>query len=220
MGLRRSLREMLLRRRMAVPAILVKPKERPLYEELNRLRPGALVVDLGANVGRTVRLFAGRGARVHAFEPNPDAFAVLARETAALPGVMLHEVAVGDADGEATLFRHHDYRAGDFDHLESSSLIAEKGNVDAASTINVAVCDVARIVTELGEPIDLMKIDVEGAEYAILRRLILSGAIERIARVAVETHADRIESLRAAHAEVEALITARGLAERIRFGWE
>jgi FkbM family methyltransferase len=205
---------------MTVPLLLVKPKERPLYDELNRLPPGALVVDLGANVGRTVQLFAGRGARVHAFEPNPDAFAVLARATAGLPRVTLHQAAVGDADGEARLFLHTDYRADDLDHLESSSLIADKGNVDAARSVTVPVRDVAGIVDALGEPVDFMKIDVEGAEYAILRRLILSGAIDRVARVAVETHADRIESLRPAHAEIEALIAAQGLAAKIRFGWE
>jgi FkbM family methyltransferase len=220
MGLRRTLREMLLRRRLPVPPLLVKAKERPLYEELNRLRPGAVVLDLGANVGRTVRLFAGRGARVEAYEPNPDAFAVLERATAGLPGVRLHPVAVGDADGEAQLYRHHDYRPEDFDHLESSSLIAEKGNVDAARAVTVPVRDVAQVVAEADAPVDLMKIDVEGAEYAILRRLILSGAIDRVARVAVETHADRIESLRPAHAEIESLIAERGLADKIRFGWE
>jgi len=220
MGLRRSLREALLRRRIRVPAILVKPKERPLYDEANRLRPGALVVDLGANVGRTVRLFAARGARVDAFEPSPDAFAMLVRATAGLPRVTLHRAAVGDADGEAQLFLHTGYRADDFDHLESSSLIADKGNVDAAHAVTVAVRDVAGVVAALGEPVDFMKIDVEGAEYAILRRLIESGAIDRVARVAVETHADRIESLRGAHAELEAMIAARGLAGKIRFGWE
>jgi FkbM family methyltransferase len=219
MGLRRALRDALLARRMTVPLALVRPKERPLYAELNRLRPGDLVIDLGANVGRTVRLFAQRGCVVQGYEPNPDAFARLRSAVGSMPHVTLVQAAVGEAPGTARLYLHRGYDAGS-DHLESSSLIVDKPNVDPDRFVDVPVLDAAEVVAAAPGRVAFMKIDVEGAEYGILHRLITSGATERIDRIAVETHADRIESLRAAHAEIEALIAARGLGAKIVFGWE
>jgi len=220
MGLKRTLREALLARGIAAPDFLVPPRQRPLHEELRRLRRGDVVVDLGANVGRTVALWAARGCIVHAFEPNPDAFARLLARTGGLPGVRLHQAAVGGAAGRARLFLHHGYQGDDEDHLESSSLVADKGNVDATRGVDVEVLDAADVLAAIPGPIAFVKIDVEGAEYDILRRLIGSEVLDRVARIAVETHADRIPSLQAAHAEIEALIAAGGLGDKIRFGWE
>lgn len=219
MGLKRALRQALLARRMTVPLALVRPRERPLYAELNRLNPGDLVMDLGANVGRTTRLFAQRGCVVRGYEPNPDAFARLRSAVGSMPDVTLFQAAVGEAAGTARLYLHRGYDANS-DHLESSSLIADKPNVDPDRSVDVTVLDAAEVVVAAPGRIAFMKIDVEGAEYGILRRLITSGAIDRIDRIAVETHEDRIESLRPAHAEIEALIAVRGLGAKIAFGWE
>ena len=75
-----------------------------------RVRPGAVCVDVGANVGVYVLQFArwsGPAGRVVAFEPNPEARRVLARHVG-LNGfaerVEVIEAAVGDARGEATLY--------------------------------------------------------------------------------------------------------------------
>lgn len=220
MGLRGYARHMILKSGFDVPAFLVRPKERMLYAELNRLKPGAVVLDLGASVGRTVELFAERGAVVHAVEPNPDAFALLRDRVGGRPNVVLYPVAVGDADGTARLYLHNDYVSESPSHLESSSVIAEKSNVDPERFYEVPVRDVAGLIAEIGVPIALVKVDVEGAEYRVLRRLIEAGCMDRIARVVVETHADRIESLRAAHDETAALIGAGGLWPKIAFGWE
>lgn len=219
MRLKRRLRGLLLRNGLPVPMWLVRPKERPLYAELNRLRPGDVVLDFGANVGRTVAAFADRGCTVFGYEPNPDAFAILSRKLAGRPGVHLENVAVGGADGAARLYLHKGYRRKDHGHLESSSLLADKANVDPDRFYDVRVRDAAALVTAHPK-VALIKIDVEGAEYGILQRLILSGAVERVARIAVETHEDRIASLREAHAETEALIASRGLGGKILFGWE
>jgi len=218
-GLKRRLRGLLLRNGLPVPALLVRPKKRPLYSELNRLRRGDVVLDFGANVGRTVKAFADRGCIVFGYEPNPDAFVVLSARVGRRRGVTLENVAVGEADGTARLYLHKGYRGGDHNHLESSSLLADKSNVDPDRFYDVPVRDAAALVARHPR-VALVKIDVEGAEYAILKRLILSGAIDRIDRIAVETHHDRIVSLRTAHAETEALIAARGLGGKILFGWE
>src|SRR3546814_19939216 len=52
---------------------------RDFLDAAKRLRPGDIAIDCGANVGRFTRPIAEGGATVHAFEPNPDAFAELSR---------------------------------------------------------------------------------------------------------------------------------------------
>lgn len=220
MGLRRAARRLLPLCGIGVPALLIRPKERLLYAEVARLSRGSVVLDFGANVGRTVEAFADRGATVHAYEPNPDAFALLTARTGNRTNVRLHNVAVGDHDGRLKLFLHRGYEGTNAAHLESSSFVAEKANVDPDRFYEVPVRDVIGIVAEIGRPIDLVKIDVEGAEYDILDRLLDWGAMKQIARIVVETHEDRIECLRERHAVTAARIVREGLAHRIQLEWE
>jgi FkbM family methyltransferase len=220
MGLKTAARRVLLRAGLPVPEAIVPRKQRLLYRELARLRRGAVVLDFGANVGRTVEAFADRGAAVHGYEPNPDAFVRLTARVGGRPGVRLHNVAVGDRDATVRLYLHRGYEGGNASHLESSSTLAEKGNVDPEAFYDVPQRDVAAIVAEVPGRIDLVKIDVEGGEYAILGRLLDAGLMARIGRVVVETHEDRIASLRPLHAAIEARIAAERLGERIQLEWE
>ncbi len=48
-------------------------------------RPVASAVEVGAGTGKATRAFASRGIRVAALEPDPEMYAVLQRETAAMP---------------------------------------------------------------------------------------------------------------------------------------
>lgn len=91
------------------------------------LEPGAVVLDIGANVGAFTLWALKRwpGCIVRAYEPNPEAFAGLLENTAGLEGVHLHQVAVcRDADegiqhlylgknnlGEASLWHGPEQRA-------------------------------------------------------------------------------------------------------------
>jgi len=73
---------------------------------------GDLAIDCGANVGNVTAALASRGAFVHAFEPNPDAFAVLAGRFRDSPSVVLHPQAVLDRAGRARLYLHVDAVTG------------------------------------------------------------------------------------------------------------
>jgi FkbM family methyltransferase len=53
-----------------------------------------------------------------------------------------------------------------------SSLIAEKRNVDETGGVQVRVIDLVAFIEKLGRPIKLLKVDIEGAEYALLNGLI------------------------------------------------
>src|SRR5262249_36986176 len=73
------------------------------------LSPGLTVLDVGANVGQSALLAAGRvgeAGTVHAFEPTPDVAAGLRRnvELNGFGNTVVNQLAVSDTAGEATLY--------------------------------------------------------------------------------------------------------------------
>jgi len=116
------------------------------------------IVDLGANVGMTVLywLHTYKNARVTAFEPHPVHVGRL-RANVALNGgvdrVDLHPTAAGTNPGHMALV----------DAGTSSTVVAPG---IATNAIPVVVEDV--FDTLLARPIDILKIDIEGAEFPIL----------------------------------------------------
>lgn len=187
--------------------------------EFHALGPGDIAIDCGANLGAITRILAANGAEVHAFEPNPDAFAVLERATAGMPNVHRHQQAVLDAPGQLKLHLHINYDRNPERFSSRSSLIAEKRNVDETRGVDVEVIDIVDFIAALDRPVKLLKIDVEGAEYAILHAMLDRGVIDRVEKVFVETHAHAIPSLRETDARLRARIAEAGLGGKIDLNW-
>ena len=148
------------------------------------LRPGMTVFDVGANVGETTFLFArfARPGMVHAFEPGADAFRRLAAVTQAaeLKNVIPSRVAVCDREGEAKLFVY------DQEHMSWNTLAdrpLENYGSDAKPVgeemVAAVTLDEYCTRTQVNQ-IDLLKLDVEGAELQCLigaRQLLQRKAI-------------------------------------------
>jgi len=125
-----------------------------------RVRPGMHVVDCGANLGYFTLIMAdlvGPGGRVDAFEPNPAIAAKLAKSmelNGFLDRTTVHEAALAQASGEALL--HVPPREPKNAYL---SPVAAR-----AADSSVAIKTLRLDEIESAETIDLIKIDVEGAE--------------------------------------------------------
>ncbi len=145
----------------------------PLFDQL--LAPLASVfkagtaVDVGGNIGNHTLFFAKHFRQVIAFEPNPVALAVL-RCNVALSNAE-HRVTVvpcGLSDKQETLT----FRQNQSGNLGGSGF-AFAGLAEAGQEIK---CDVRRgddILTSdmTGGKVDLIKLDIEGAEFAAMRGL-------------------------------------------------
>ncbi len=150
--------------------------------------PVAAIVDLGANIGVSVRFFALEHptARILAVEPDPRAFALLERNTIDLPQVTRVRAAAADHDGEMTLY------VGD--ELWSSSMTAH-GAAPTATTVPTRT--LASLLADWSDGGDgdgdgrarragrLLKIDIEGGEHAVLSQ---PGALEGVDTVLGEYH--------------------------------
>jgi len=130
-------------------------------------RAGSTVVDAGANIGSlTVPLAKAVGprGRVLAFEPLP-ANAERLRENVALNGlrnVEVGELALGEQDGTIAL------RLADDPALHSTVAVFQRRATGEALLVPVTTLD--RRWREAGAPdVSALKIDVEGAELAVLK---------------------------------------------------
>ena len=170
------------------------------------IRPGMTAVDVGANKGDYALMFArlvGPSGRVLAFEPDDRNLGWVRRSVRAngYRNVETFPYALADADGEA-LFNPG--RASGW-----GSLVASRSGVDAEHAVPVQTRRLDSVAAELGIPsIDVLKVDVEGAELGVLRgaRALLSAPGARTLLVAMDSD---VESDRA---EVQRLLAEFGYA--------
>jgi FkbM family methyltransferase len=128
------------------------------------LRPGMTVVDAGANIGEYTLVAARRvapGGSVHAFEPTPAVVDWLRRNVALndLHNVVINPVALSNAAGDVELF---------FDPMEPvSNSIVSLWHATGVATVPATTLD--EYVGRAGlAAVDVLKIDVEGAEIMAL----------------------------------------------------
>jgi FkbM family methyltransferase len=181
---------------------------------------GDVAIDCGANVGNVTAALASRGAFVHAFEPNPAAFATLAERFAGVPSVVLHPQAVLERAGPVRLYLHVDAVDDPVGASVGSSVLPFKGNVDEERYVEVEAIDLSEFVLALPGPVKILKIDVEGAECPIVDRLIDTGAIERVETVLVELHDRHIPELGRDYAALRERLRQEGLESRVLTDWE
>jgi len=131
------------------------------------IKPGAVVFDIGANVGffsLLAAVLAGTEGKVYAFEPLPRNVSFLRKHAALnqLDTIEVFEAAASDHSGEAT-----------FDLGASTAM----GHLADTGELKVQMVCLDEMLSE-GKisPPDYIKVDVEGAEY-----LALSGAVKLLA---------------------------------------
>lgn len=198
------------------PAVMA---ERAFLRAAEALGPMDVAVDCGANVGRYTEVLARAGARVFAFEPNPDAFAVLSQRMSGYPNVVCINKAVAAEEGTARLYLHENAASDPVHWSTGSSLLSVKSNVNADTYVEVEVVDFIEFLVSLNSPVALVKMDIEGAEVALLDRLLEQPqALAAIGRLFVETHDHKIPQLREGTDRLREKIRHRGL-DQINLDW-
>jgi FkbM family methyltransferase len=137
------------------------------------LRPGDVMVDIGAHIGvhaltTALRLRTLGSGRVIAFEPAADSAAALRRAASRNRlAVEVVETALGDSDGTAELFSDTLYGPAD------AGVRSHFGDGDRVQTVPLTSFDAWAARVGL-ERVNLVKVDVEGAEIAVLRGMYAS----------------------------------------------
>jgi FkbM family methyltransferase len=138
------------------------------------VRRGDVVFDVGANQGLFTALLsnlAGADGRVHAFEPSPDTCRLLRSTLGARArnpmSVVVNTMAAGAEDGVAML---HTPRR---DHGQASLKTHDTGSWSVGAAVESSEVVVTRLDTYVAAQrlarVDVVKMDVEGAELPALR---------------------------------------------------
>ena len=156
------------------------------------IKPGMIVVDIGAHVGYYTWLFSklvGPSGKVISYEPSPENFQILVQNLRAknINNVIPIQKAVCDCSKPVKLY----LSPGNSNH----SIV--KGFTNFEDVIEVAATTIDLGVKELGyAKLDFIKIDAEGAEPAILRGMssILKESEEAILIIEMNPFALRASS--------------------------
>jgi len=147
-----------------------------LYEALDKKCPvrGAICWDVGAHFGYHSLALAALGAKVLAFEPNRSNAERLLANLGRNPNIAEHVrqlgVAVSDQDGEMTFIESADLKGSSSgSHLASATPPLEKKHYRSFEYRTVPTARIDTLVAKGEKAPDILKIDIEGAEYLALK---------------------------------------------------
>jgi FkbM family methyltransferase len=127
------------------------------YNLPRRIRPSH-ILDAGANIGLATLFFSEYfpEAKIVCCEPSPDNLELLRLNTSHLPNVTVLVCALGKEPGSGSV-------------VQKSARNYARAKVVESSTGNVPIYDYSQLARVSGVPFfDLIKIDIEGAEYGFL----------------------------------------------------
>jgi len=139
------------------------------------LTENSLVFDVGGYEGRWAEKIVDRyNPYIYIFEPVPEYCSLIQSKFADNPKVTVLNYGLSDTTTK-TVF-----------HVMGESSSLYRGN---ERCIEVSLVDVAEVFTEYKiKEIDLIKINIEGAEYPLLRRMIKCALVEKCHDIQVQFH--------------------------------
>jgi FkbM family methyltransferase len=150
---------------------------------LDGLGPESVVYSfgIGMDLSFDTAIIDRLGVTVHAFDPTPRSVA-WAREQA-VAGVVIHEHGLLDRDGVVRFNAPKNP-----DHISHSVLDSRVSDrVNDATSMELSVKRLLTVMRELGHfRVDVLKMDVEGAEYAVIDDLVQAPL--DVGQVLVEFH--------------------------------
>lgn len=132
-------------------------REQSQYLKLFDLQKTDRFLDIGANIGATAYFIADKVSQIYCFEPDEDNFNILRRNVKHIPNVHIHKYAlVGNNDLTREFFLNTQKNKA------AHSFIVKRGR-------DKTVVDCKNINKTIRQfRINIIKIDVEGAEYELL----------------------------------------------------
>lgn len=120
---------------------------------------------IGEDISFDVELIKRFGVHIHAFDPTPRSLAWLKSQK--LPeGFEPHEYGLADRDGAMTFLPPEDAN-----HVSYTSILDGRTGVPTEAPVQ----RLSSIMTALGHSmIDLLKMDIEGAEYSVIEDILSS----------------------------------------------
>lgn len=140
-----------------------------------------LIIDGGSNIGLSVLFFKWLypASTIIAFEADDETFRILHRNIEAnnLRGVQSYNAAIAGIEGTIDFYYQAD-RPG----AHVNTMLKEKG-LTISKKANAVL-----LSKFLQEEVDLLKLDIEGAEMTVLEDLAKSGKLKQVREIIIEYH--------------------------------
>ncbi len=188
-----------------VEKIIFYPKLKLAYKELNlsyALGGKLIVFDVGANKGQSIKFFQSiySDLIIYAFEPSKKTFTKLNSrlEESQQKNVKLYQVGLGDFQGEINFYESILDETSTFILPKKDSLYLKKknrilleksNNAFKTTSAQISTVDNFIQVNEI-DHIDILKVDVEGFEYEVLRGAKIALQEKKIRVIQFERHLD------------------------------
>ncbi len=149
--------------------------------------PSPLILDCGSNIGVSLLYFKTTypGSRIIAFEPDETAFGTLQENVEAnrWDFVELHHAALLSQDGQIDFFSDPALPGSVIMSAYEQRVKGAEGRVTARQTVSAL-----RLSSFVTEPVDLLKMDIEGAELDVMEDLAQTGKLPLIRQIVLEYH--------------------------------
>jgi FkbM family methyltransferase len=154
------------------------PALRRFYRNRAKANKALLIVDVGANRGQSIRFFKScfPEALIHAFEPNPKLYKYLLKKIRD-KDIHIYAVGISNQKGRIPFYEHILDETSSFEMPASGStyaatknkvlLVKEQNAIKRTYEVEVNTLD-EMAQQYFGSRIDILKIDVEGHEAAVL----------------------------------------------------
>jgi len=151
-----------------------------------------IFLDCGGHNGLSVRSFKKSKQytddfEIYSFEPVE----FVAKQYKDMPGINFSNAAIWIFDGEIDFYINKTYKS-----TRGNSLIKEKisGGLDKENPIKTPCIDFSQWVIDNFDKGDFiqLKMDIEGAEYEVLNKMIKDGSIDYVDKINIEFHYDKI----------------------------
>ena len=165
---------------------------REIYK-VNLINPSPLIFDVGSHIGLSVLYFKDvyPNSIIHAFEPNPNVYAILQEniDQNALQNIQTYNIALGKKDTKRLLY------------IDSSGMCAfstgsfKKNAWNGKQQTQPIEVSTEKLSNYIHQNVDLLKMDIEGAEIEVLEDLNANGKMKYIKNIIFEYHLSKKHSI-------------------------
>ena len=164
------------------------------YDVFYKIRENDICIDCGANQGLVSDIFLQMGAEVYSFEPHKDLYNILLYKYKGNNNIHLLNNAVGAENSKmpfyisaketfANLATTTGASCCTFDALVNNKTVS-KYDIDM-----IDLCEyIKKNIVDKGKRVYILKIDIEGAEWDLLKKIIETRTYENIDYIFCEEH--------------------------------
>ncbi len=144
------------------------------------LTPDSIVLDIGGFKGDFAAAISNKfKCNIHIFEPMKDHAARIANRNKNNNKVFVHPVGVGGKSEDITIYIPEG----------KDEATMHPGDSTIAGKANIKVVDVVEVFKNIEEKhVDLMKLNIEGAEFDLLDRLIANNLHKKVTDIQIQFH--------------------------------